>query len=228
MGDTLVTTSHLRLASFLTSNICTLPLRAVRYYAKHPDQIKAALQRGFVFPPPGAFQDLAGKFTLLADLGRLIIPENYQHKTALSSFKKCFKDRKWSDFEDFGDGVSDANFSNPSTVFVPGECYYVKAFLMKSGTTSDECLAFLAQNNAVFTGVQGLALVFREMGDRLPAEHSYLSFDIEERSLITQNGTCYLADLGINWKREHFVHLAQFDSMWGASSVLLCFWDRNP
>jgi hypothetical protein len=222
MGDTL-TSSHIRLASFLVGNIGALPLRAVRYYAKHPDQIKAALERGFVFPPPGAFQNVKEKFRLLIDLGILTVPADYRHGSALADFRREFKKRSWSSSERFEETMIDARFPNPSHRLAAGKRYRIKAFGMAAGTTSDECFAFLAEQKAVLTGVQGLAFVFREKGSafhykegKLPWEHAYLSFDFEERLPA-------VPELHINWKGENFVDLSSMDSLWGACNALLVF-----
>lgn len=118
-------------------------------------------------------------FELLADLGEVTVPDNYVHGTRLDTFRK----KHGKKFCYYNGAITDKSFPNPSRVLEPGDKFWVRAFKQDvSGvTTSEERMAFLDTQQAVYTGAQGVSLVFRQKRHQLPRGFLYASFDERER-----------------------------------------------
>lgn len=169
-------------------------------------------------------EQLAEKFALLADLGIITILGDYGHATALAKFMK--KNRK--EFYGVNDNITDANFSNPSRILKPGDRLHVRAFKQIVGgtTTSEERMAFLASQNAVYTGAQGASLVFEQKRNQLPKGKWYTSFDEKER--LWEDAAHYHRVPGVHacsdgaWGWD----LGDFEGVWDDGHAFLCFCDE--
>lgn len=122
------------------------------------------------------------KFVLLADLGIITVPDDYDHATALAKFDARNRDK----FESYASKITDRNFPNPTRVLMSGDKLRVRAFVHWIGdtTTVEERMAFLATQKAIHTGAQGLALVFEQKRNNLPKGRWYCSYDEMERFLV--------------------------------------------
>lgn len=194
------------------ANFEGLSLETIAYYEKHLNEIPAALARGFIVPP---------KFALLADLGIITVPDDYNHRTALATFLK--KNRK--KFHSVNDDINDVNFPNPSRSLNPGDKLRVRAFkqIVEGTTTPDERMEFLRSQKAVFTGAQGACLVFEQKHDQLPWDYWYVSFDEPDRLYESADGDRQvlrlLASLGVGF----YLVLGHLKGVWDTSNALLCF-----
>jgi hypothetical protein len=121
---------------------------------------------------------LSDKFSLLVDLGTITVPKNYNHATQLATFSTKNRHK----FQYYDDNITDEHFSNPSRVLKPGDTLRVRAFqqIVSGATTTEERLAFLATQQAVFTGAQGLSHVFEQKRDQLPKDKWCASLDEKE------------------------------------------------
>jgi hypothetical protein len=115
------------------------------------------------------------KFTLLEDFGVIVVPEEYDHATYLTSFEKQNRGKFWYYDKD----ITDTNFSNPSRILKAGDRLQVKAFkqIVPGETLSAERIVFLHMQNAVYTGAQGAGLVFEQRCVKLQKGMRYVSFD---------------------------------------------------
>lgn len=113
------------------------------------------------------------KFALLADLGTITVPDDYDHRTRLESFLK--KNRK--KFYGVEDNINDANFPNPSRVLKPGDRLLVRAFKQVVEVTTEEQMMLLTTQKAVYVGAQGASLVFEQKRKFLPKGFFYASFE---------------------------------------------------
>lgn len=118
------------------------------------------------------------KFDLLVDLGTVVLPDNYVHETCLTTLSGLNRDY----FIVLDDGIDD-NFKNSTQVLRPRYKIYIRVFHQVVGgtTTWEERMAFLATQNAVHTGAQGLLIVFDQKRDQLPKDKWYASFDEKDR-----------------------------------------------
>lgn len=119
-------------------------------------------------------QRIIDKFTLLVDLGIVVVPSNYFHGTCLDSFARRYR----HEFIEYDDEITDASFGSTTVRLRPNQKLRVRAFKQ---TTSDatplEHLAFLATQKALLIGIQGLTLVFEQKFQELPQEsHLYASY----------------------------------------------------
>ena len=165
----------------------------------------------------------AGKFVLFADLGEIIVPDDFDHKIWLASFDK--KNRK--KFYYYNDDITDKNFPNPTRILKPGDKLYVRAFKQNvpGSTTSEERMEFLATQSAIHTGAQGASLVWEQKRDQLPKGYWYCSFDEKERLWKDSDG-CHRVPFVLAYSGGGFEFgLGCFGSGWGASDCLLCFCD---
>lgn len=183
------------------------------------DQLVASGKTIFA-PAPSV---VSAKFSLFVDLGTIIVPQSYVHKTRLMSFEE--ENRK--KFYSYNDNVSDANFSHSSRAMNPGDKLWVRVFkqIVPGTTTSEERLAFLKTQNAVFVGAQGLTLVWEQKKDQLPRGYWYCSFD-EKRNLWRDAGGSHrVPSLYHHSDGDWDFSLGDFEGVWHDADCLLCFCD---
>jgi len=164
----------------------------------------------------------AERFALLTDLGTITVPEDYRHETWLASFSE--KDSK-KFFYLWNDNITDANFPNPTRILKPGDKLRVKVFkqIVSGTTTSDERVAFLKSQKAVFTGAQGVSLVFEQKRSELPKGYWHASFDEENRLWKDACGDHRVPFVYTRWDGSFEFRLGNFESDWDGVHLLLCF-----
>jgi|GEM_PF-945831 len=163
------------------------------------------------------------KFALFADLGIIMVPDDYDHATWLALFSKENR-RK---FYYCNDAITDPNFPNPSRILKPGDKLGVRAFkqIVPGTTTSEERMAFLATQKAVHTGAQGASLVFEQKRDQLPKGFWYASFDEKDR-LWKDAGGLHRVPFVVAYSDGAFhFHLGSFEYVWHGDLAFLCFCD---
>jgi len=162
------------------------------------------------------------KFALLVDLGIITVPDDYVHASRLVTFGEQNRE----EFHGYyNDNINDANFPSPSRILRPSDKLRVRAFQQVVGgaTTSEDRMAFLALQEAVYPGAQGASFVFEQKRDQLLKGMWYASFDKEER-LWKDAGRdrrmpcMYVSsDGGFRWS------LGYFGFVWKTDDVSLCF-----
>jgi len=164
------------------------------------------------------------KFTLLIDLGIIMVPDIYVHENWLTTFGRQNGNR----FNYYSIGITDKGFPNPTRILRPGDKLYVRVIRQIGGrpTTSEERIAFLATQKAIHTGAQGASLVFDQKRDKLLRGKWYASFDEEDR-LIVDAGSgvpCIGCSLSGNFDFHHF----KFKTAWKGDDVFFCFNEVEP
>ena len=174
-------------------------------------------------PEPMAPAKSSEKFSLFADLGIITVPENYSHATQLASFRR--KNRK--KFFSYDNDISDKHFPTPSRILKPGDRLSVTVFKQTvSGlTTSKERVAFLKNRNAVFTGPQGVSLVYEQKRDKLLKGYGYVSFDEKERLWQDAGGYRRVPGVFRDSDGRFGFSLGGFEYDWDDDRWLLCFCD---
>lgn len=162
------------------------------------------------------------KFVLLADLGEIVIPDDFNHKTWLASFKKK---NYQENFEYYNGEITDINFSNPTRVLKPGDKFHLRIFekAMPGNITSEECLEFLATQKTIYTGAQGASLVWEQKRDQLPKGYWYCSFDEKERLYKNQIGDHKMPYIDAAYDEGFEFSLSSFENDLDEDVALLCF-----
>ena len=163
------------------------------------------------------------KFALLADLGTIVVPADYDHATLLASFRE----QNEKPFYCYDEAITDQHFAKPSRVLKPGDRLQVQAYKqVGSGeTSSEQRLAFLDSQHAVYTGAQGATLVWAQKSSQLPKGFWYCSFDRKER-LWKDAGGIHRVPFVYAYSGGGFgFELGGFEDSWADYSVLLCFRD---
>ncbi len=165
------------------------------------------------------------KFALLADLGEIVVPDNFDHGKCLEVFSK--ENRK--KFYYFNDAITDANFPSPSRVLKPGDKLWVRAFkqVVPGETTSEERMKFLATKNAIHTGAQGASLVYQQKRSQLPKGYWYCSFDEKDRLWKDPGGYHRVPFVSAYSGGVFSFSLGGFGGPWGDDRVILCFCDKK-
>lgn len=163
------------------------------------------------------------KFALLVDLGIITVPNDYGHTTWLASFYK--KNR--GAFYYYNVAITDLNFPNPSRMLNPGDKLGVRTFrqIVPNTTTSEERMAFLATQNAVHTGAQGISLVFKQKRGQLPKDFWYASFDEKDRLWEDAEGSHGVPRVYANSNGAFNFGLGRFESACDSGYAFLCFCD---
>ena len=165
------------------------------------------------------------KFALLVDLGIITVPDDYDHATQLASFRK----KNYKEFYSYNDAITDQNFSNPSRILKPGDKLCVRAFEQVVGgtTTSEERMAFLETQGAVYTGAQGASILWDQRHDQLPKNKWYCSFDKKERLFKDADGRRRVPRIRIFSDGDFYFRLGGFERTWREGDVILCFSDLS-
>ena len=164
------------------------------------------------------------KFTLLADLGTVMVPANYVNATQLASFKK--QNRK--KFYYYNDYIADKNFPNPTRILKAGDKLHVRAYghaVKGTTTTSKERMEFLRAQNSVFTGAQGASLVFEQKRQELPRGKWYASFDEPENLWAGSDGGHRVPEVDAAGVGGFGFNLGFFEGDWYGSNAFLSFSD---
>ena len=165
------------------------------------------------------------KFALLAHLGVVTVPDDYVHDRQLAVFRKKHRKKFWHHSSD----ITDRNFPNPSRILKPGDRLHVRAFeqVVPGVTTSEEHMAFLAGEDAIYAGAQGITVVFDQKRDQLPKGRWYASFD--EKSRLWENGGDYhgVPCLVALVRGGFDLDLAAFGHGWDVTCSFLCFCDDS-
>jgi len=160
-------------------------------------------------------------FILLADLGICTIPENYVHNKQLSLL-----DRK--NFYYFNKDILDKNFPNPNRIFKPGEEFYVCVFKQNTNgrTTTKKRMEFLAKQNAVYAGAQGVSVVYEQKRDQLPKGYWYLSFDEKKRLWEDKNRSYRIPYLGAYTDGNFEFNISFFEDDFNENIAFFGFYEK--
>jgi hypothetical protein len=185
------------------------------------EELNGLYQRSLETPAP--------KFALFVDLGVITVPRNYDHATQLVKFHEKHQGGKKKSFYFYNNDITDKNFPNPSRILKPSDKLSVRVFQQDVGgtTTSKERMDFLATQNAVHTGAQGLSLVFEQKCNQLPKGKSYASFDEPDRLWKDCGGYRRVPGLDRSSGGVWSLHLGNFffESDWSENHCFLCLCD---
>jgi hypothetical protein len=167
------------------------------------------------------------KFDLLADLGIITVPDDYDHAFWLAKFHEKHQGGEKKSFYDYDRSISDRNFSNPTRVLKPGDKLHVRAFkqVVVGTTTSEERMAFLATQKAIHTGAQGASLVFDQKRDQLPKGKWYASLDEKDRLCAAADDYYVVPRVHCGSVGGFGFSLVGFGSVSDTSDAFLCFSD---
>lgn len=166
------------------------------------------------------------QFTILADLGIITVPEDYNHATFLVSFRTRHQGGRKKSFWSYNEGITDANFRNPSRVLKSGDKLSVRAFRqIVSRTISKERMTFLKEQDAVLVGAQGAALVFDHKRDQLPKGYWYASMDQPDRLWEDAGRSHRVPEVLANHDGNFYFSLGCFEDGCYDLSALLVFCD---
>lgn len=188
-------------------------------------------------------------FEVFSSTEAIVVPNTYNHTTQLNSFAGEHS----VEFQFFGNHPTNEHYSNPSRILKPGDRLFVRAFRrrnfiegggdrLNSVITSEDCLTFHKTQQAVYTGAQGLSLVWTQLREILPKGYRYFSFDEKER--LWNNTSGFLLDqeemvpffnrgqdspmfsLGTEFGVSRFSQI--FDNILSHRTAFLCFYETFP
>jgi len=122
----------------------------------------------------------------------ITVPKSYVHNTQIATFAEYAKKERflWSD-----EICSDEKFAKTTKHLVPGKTYGVKTFAIEPDetiniptVTMDDCLLFLASQNAILVGVQGILLACQLKKDKFPSGW-IIALD-KKKALWKNDGSC--------------------------------------
>jgi hypothetical protein len=160
-------------------------------------------------------------FKLLADLGEILVPEDYLHEAALTSFRTAYS----ADFfEYYFDGLTDENYSNPSRILKPSDRLRARLFRQHDDEISSaDCYAFLESQNSVYLGAQGAALVFTQKLEQLPINTWIDSYDRKESLLQSPKGYYRVPRIFHTSNKLYFFIVGTVCDKLLCNPALLCF-----
>ncbi len=151
------------------------------------------------------------------------VPADYAHDTQLDTFAKKTKKLKTTYY--FNDELTSVNFAKATNKLEPGKTYKVKIFPILSRVSSEDCMNFLAKQNAILVGGQGVTLLQDQKADQFPVGKWTVSFDEKDALWEDSDGyhglPCVCRYSGGDW----LFNLGYFELDWFDVSCLLCFCD---
>lgn len=166
---------------------------------------------------------LDSRFALVTTFD-ITVPADYVHATQLATFKKEYAKQCYF----YNEAITDANFAKATTKLTPGRKFKVKVFkqAVAGTTTSEELMAFLRSQKAIFTGAQGASLVFAQKRQELPKGYWYCSFDEKEALFEDAGGYRGVPRVSADSDGDFDFYLGYFEGPWHDGPCLLCFCDE--
>ena len=112
-----------------------------------------------------------------------------------------------------------------SAKLTPGQKLTVKVFGITERMSSEDCLAHLKSQKAIFIGAQGVCLVFEQKREELPKGKWYISFDEKKALWKDSDGDRGVPYLGCRSDGDFYFDLGDFERDWYDGHCLLCFCD---
>ena len=151
------------------------------------------------------------------------VPSDYKHDTQLDTFAKKTKKLKTTYY--FNDDLTSKNFAKATNTLVPGKTYKVKIFPILATVTSDDCMNFLAKQNAILVGGQGVTVLQDQKPDEFPVGKYTVSFDQKDALWIDSDGDHRVPGVRRHSDGDWEFDLGRFGGGWHGVNCLLCFCD---
>ena len=153
----------------------------------------------------------------------LVVPYGYDHATRLASFRR----EHGRELSYCNPNITDEKFSRVTIRLVPGRRLKVKVFQITQQVSSEDCLAFLRTQNAVFVGAQGASLAYELARDQLPVSRGSISFDKRKALWKDIDGYRWEPSVvrGSDGRFSFYIDL--FNSVLSEENCLLCFCDPS-
>lgn len=151
------------------------------------------------------------------------LPSDYKHDTQLDIFAKKTKKLKTTYY--FNDALTSANFAKATNKLEPGKTYKVKIFPILATVTSEDCMNFLAKQNAILVGGQGVTLLQDNKADEFPVGKWTVSFDEKDALWEDSNGNRRVPFVDRHADGDWRFDLGYFEGDWFDVNCLLCFCD---
>lgn len=151
------------------------------------------------------------------------IPADYKHDSQLDTFAK--KTKKLSTTYYFNDALTSTNFAKATNKLEPGKTYKVKIFPILSQVSSEDCMNFLAKQNAILVGGQGLTLLQENKADALPVGKWTVSFDQKDALWEDSDGDHRVPSVSADSDGDFEFDLGYFARDGNDDYCLLCFCD---
>lgn len=163
------------------------------------------------------------RFGLAVKEFEFTVPSDYKHNTQLDTFVKKTKKLKTTYY--FNDALTSANFAKATNKLEPGKTYKVKIFPILATVTSEDCIGFLAKQNAILVGGQGVTLLQNQKADEFPVGKYTVSFDQKDALWIDSDDYHRVPDVSRDSDGDWAFGLGFFENVWNDASCLLCFCD---
>jgi len=153
----------------------------------------------------------------------LTVPTDYVHATQINTSANKARKEKTTYF--YNDDLTSENFAKATNKLVPGKTYKVKIFPILATITSEDNMLFLAKQNAILVGGQGVTLVYDLAKDKLPKGKWTVSFDEKDKLWKDTDGGHRVPGVGADSGGDFRFGLGCFEGGWDGNHCLLCFCD---
>ncbi len=152
------------------------------------------------------------------------VPSDYKHDTQLDTFAKKTKKLKTTYY--FNDALTSENFAKATNKLEPGKTYRVRIFPVLETVTSEDCMSFLAKQNAILVGGQGITLLQDQKADEFPVGKYTVSFDQKDALWQDSDGHHRVPSVYRYSDGGWGFGLGCFEGGWRDGYCLLCFCDK--
>ncbi len=154
----------------------------------------------------------------------LTVPTDYSHTKQIDTFGEKTKKLKTTYF--YNDAFTSANFAKATNTLEASKTYKVKIFPINASVTSEDCMAFLRKQNAIFVGGQGLTLAHELKADEFPVGKYTVSFDEKDSLWTDADGNLWVPGVRRYSGGDWGFGLGCFEGGWVSGLCLLCFCDK--
>ncbi len=153
---------------------------------------------------------------LLNKKGAFTVPIDYDHDTQIDVFG--VRTRKLQSTHYYDKELTSKNFAKTTNRLEPGKTYAIKMFPVLEIVQSEDCLAFLRENNAIFAGAQGLTALQDDQPDVFPTGRYGISFGKKDA-----DGDRWVPSVRRDSDGDWWFRLGYLRNCWGSDYVLVCF-----
>lgn len=153
----------------------------------------------------------------------LTVPTDYDHNIQIDKFAKKKKALKTTYY--YNNDLTSVNFSKATNKLEPGKSYQVKIFPILAKVSSKDCMNFLAKQNAILVGGQGITLAQELHENEFPVNKLIFSFDEKDALWTDTAGDHRVPDVFRFSFGEWNFDLDYFRNGWLAGCCLFCLCD---
>jgi hypothetical protein len=160
------------------------------------------------------------KFKILHNLGEIVVPNDYEHSSAIAS---VLTPNKFTAVDE----VTDERFPHSGYTLIPGQIIRVSICgpIVEASSTWEERIAYLQSIGSVFPGIRGLLLAWEQKRLQFPIGKYYYALDKKENLWRDRSDWARMPSISRPSELDSYLNLSYFATNPGPgyNSLFLAF-----